>query len=519
LLRVYPVGKKVADFPPTQDLSTPESAYAAINRALAGDDSNAVRSISAARTRARIPLRTGTRRELPQAAVDRWLQAHVVEVRVFRGVHAAVLARFPGKAGEGRIDVRSVNLEDGQWLNVGEDIARDLDAARVRFARSCGRHAEKRARRAPENPDALLEQCVDFVKQHGRAPKRFILDAVGAHEIVIMGEVHHRPRYWNFNCALIESPEFPKLAGTIYMELPSHGQPLVDTFLSAQTLDATPVIDMLRDMMILGWPDRAMLDFFLTAWHVNQRLPAAERLRIVLVDMPRPWRDIRTRADWRKYECDRDRLMAENILRDRRAPDRRDQRHTLFIVGMGHAMLNLKYLDRTTPMQSAGRRLRQALGADHVHAILPHVPRMTNVGRVHGRLCRGLFDATFAAVGNKPTAFSLHASPFGEQPFDAMPDRPAYGTFADGYDSYLYLGPLEDEVFSALIPGFYTDAFVQELDRRHRVMQNRGVVEVYGLPALDARSFFAFMSRSWGQPRRTWKRGLGPIDAWRRGDE
>jgi len=46
-------------------------------------------------------------------------------------------------------------------------------------------------------------------------------------------------------------------------------------------------------------------------------------------------------------------------------------------------------------------------------------------------------------VKNKRLAFALESGPFGRQPFDAFPDRPAAGTYRDGYDAYLYLGPLE----------------------------------------------------------------------------
>jgi hypothetical protein len=210
--------------------------------------------------------------------------------------------------------------------------------------------------------------------------------------------------------------------------------------------------------------------------------------------------------------------MAENTLRDLREHPS-DRGHGLFIVGVAHAMLNLKYSDETTPMDSAGRHLRRALGADALYAIFPHMPVQTNWGRVDGRLCRGLFDAAFARTQNRPIAFPLAAGPFGEQPFDAFPDMPAVGAYRDGYDAYLYLGPLEDEVFSPLIPGFYTDEFVRELDRRHRMMFDKSLVKGCRLPRLDGESFIRWMSRDWGQARRSWRQGVGPIDAWQSGDD
>ena len=34
---------------------------------------------------------------------------------------------------------------------------------------------------------------------------------------------------------------------------------------------------------------QAMLDFFVTVWNTNRRSPAEQQIRIILVDMPRPW--------------------------------------------------------------------------------------------------------------------------------------------------------------------------------------------------------------------------------------
>jgi len=67
-----------------------------------------------------------------------------------------------------------------------------------------------------------------------------------------------------------------------------------------------------------------------------------------------------------------------------------------------------------------------------------------------------------------------------------------------------------------MIPGFYTDEFVQELNRRHELMWGRSLLETYHFEDLDAANFIQWMSNSWGQPRREWQQ-LGPIDAWRYG--
>jgi hypothetical protein len=525
LVRVYPVDRRVADFPEAEDLSTPEAAYAAINRVMASDDEGSWRRISARVLHRQLPPASAQKREVKPETAAKWLNARVVEVRIFKDRYGVVIAELPGD--RATYDVRYVKLEGKRWLNDGQDWpGADVDAARETFARRCAELIEKfgpaelrRGRREKvEDPEEYLGRFVEFLKGEGKEPKEFVMEALGRHRVVIMGEVHHRPRYWGFNSSLVEDPKFPDVAGTIYMELPANDQGLIDGFLAAKELDTKPVIEMLRDMLWMGWPDKPMLDFFVTVWKVNRQLPADKKLRIMLVDMERPWNKIHKREDWGQYDVDRDKYMAENILRDiREQPE--EKRNGLFIVGVGHTMLNLRHpaypAELAGAMRAAGWHLREEMG-EEVYALFPHKPVGDNMGGVKGYICGGLFDSAFEALERRSVAFPLTSGPFGEQPFDAFSDRPALGSYRDGYSAYLYLGPLGDEVFSPLIDGFYTDEFVKELDRRYQLMFGKGLVEGCHLAGLDAGSFIKWMSTSWGQPRESWKR-LGSMKAWQYG--
>ncbi len=532
--RAYEVNKKVSDFPDAEDLSTPEAAYASVNRLSAGGERGARwRALLAEQLRSTMPSEDKPTREAVPADLARsLLQARILEVRIFQERHSMIIAEVPAIGGYGGyVDGRRMLLEDGRWLNGGSTPYANADEARKDFALYCGgllRRAGKGERKTPrprlEDPEAHLRPFVDFLKAHGEEPRDFVMKALADHKVVIMGETHHRPRYWAFNASLVREPEFPKLVGTICMELPSNDQDLVDRFLAGGRPNVDLVIDMLRDMLWMGWPDQPMLDFFLTVWTVNQDLPAGQQIRIVLADMERPWEKIRKRDDWSRYNVNRDVYMADMIVRDlERHPE--ETRGVLFIVGIGHTMLELdrpsrSYPPMPNPIKSAGWHLQDRLGRENVFAIFSHAPSQTNMGQVHGRLCLGLFDSAFAAIENRPIAFPLDHGPFGEQPFDAMPDKRVSSSskYKDGYDAYLYLGPLEHEIFSPLIAGFYTDEFVQELQRRTRIMHGKPWSETYGRKA-DAAGFIAWMRNSWGMPRTKWRNGMGPLNAWHYGDK
>jgi len=116
----YLVNRSVADFPPREDLSTPEAAYATMNRLRRGDLS-AWQRVSIA------GLAEGLAREEPKQ--QEWAEvlahARIRQVMVWHKVRAAVMAELPQELTSEKIvapiDVRYLQLENGRWLNAGND--------------------------------------------------------------------------------------------------------------------------------------------------------------------------------------------------------------------------------------------------------------------------------------------------------------------------------------------------------------------------------------------------------------
>jgi hypothetical protein len=508
--RVYSVGKSVNDMPAEESFADPEQAYAAINRRLAAGNID-WKAVSVARLGPKFPKAPDNPRPVSERAAQGWLGAFIVEVRLVSSRSAYVLAQWPAS---GSIDIRALELENGRWLNVSNEQADTIEQARRRIDEDAdARRSADWWRKRTTYPQDHLKGFVEFLNRSARDPREFLLSALAERKLVVVGEIHHRPTYWKLNSDLVADPRFARHCGMIYLELPGNNQYLIDRFLESETLNTTPVIETLRDMLWMGWPDQAMLDFLVTVWRANQALPPEQCIRIVLVDMPRPWKLIQKREDWKAYDGDRDEIMAHNVLRDMLGHPK-ETRHGLFITGYMHAARKLRSQSTDSPIKTAGWRLTQVLG-DQCFAVLQHGPQISNMGRVYGRSARGLFDSAFAARDHKPAAFALSGSPFGAEPFDAAADVQCIGTYGDAFDGYLFLERLEDEVFAAIIEGFYTDEFVKELDRRYRLTDPDGL-ESLGIDELTAQRFERWMSRHWGAPRE-WSEDLGSIDAWRTG--
>jgi hypothetical protein len=153
LVQTYPVNKQVSAFPTNGNLSTPEAAYAACNRVSASGEQERWRQVSVRRLAKRLPAnakKTGVR---PSVARE-YLTAEILEVHVYRDAMAMVFARIPHRQ-RSIVDIRSFELEDGRWLNAGNDITGSLEEARKLFPSRC-RYFDAERQRSARPPSRIL---------------------------------------------------------------------------------------------------------------------------------------------------------------------------------------------------------------------------------------------------------------------------------------------------------------------------------------------------------------------------
>ncbi len=135
------INRLVKDFPEKSDLSTPESAQAAWNRASARSDDQAVLEMSWINWGPRdIENMVGSRKSHPRETEiynQALLNAEIVEVATYRGDCAVVISRlsFPEGVGSDPYSNRYFGRINGVWKNLGEDRLPSLEAARAEFDR------------------------------------------------------------------------------------------------------------------------------------------------------------------------------------------------------------------------------------------------------------------------------------------------------------------------------------------------------------------------------------------------
>jgi tetratricopeptide (TPR) repeat protein len=136
------INKKVADFPSGADLSSPESACAAWQRACAAKDSKTISEMSLVRIDPDQDRQWWANQEKkdPEGLavyVKAIAESEVVEVLVYKDDLAAVITFLPFPEGKGRnpYSLRSFGQVSGQWKNLGEDRLPSLEEAEATFGR------------------------------------------------------------------------------------------------------------------------------------------------------------------------------------------------------------------------------------------------------------------------------------------------------------------------------------------------------------------------------------------------
>lgn len=409
------------------------------------------------------------------------LHTDIEEVIIYKDSVGAVIRREPNSK---ILVIGWCVLENGQWKSTGEGVCFTGSLADAR------RQIADNAQRALLSLRKYYEQrvvssdtaaFVNYLRQNGANPKAYLLDKLSTHKLVIYGETHRRKVSWDFLKTVINDTIFHNVCNTVFMELPTHTQSLIDTFLRLDTLNTAIVLDILGSEQVYGWQDKGMYEFIVEVWKLNHQTKSS--IQIIAADFQIPFDSLQTHQEYQSY-CnhnlqDRDSTMAnvaENILRTKK-----DTKNSLFIVGSNHAR-------KSSPnnSQKASTLLAERFPKSFVFSIMTHSMIGDNTGFC-GPIRYGLYDYLFAYNGNTPIAFDLWDSPFGKEPFDALQEvryEPSCGNYEDFYDGYIFLAPLESEEYDYTLYELFTDEFIEKLKRRALVTNNNNAW--YDIPVKNA---------------------------------
>lgn len=413
----------------------------------------------------------------PDEAVDDELRNYILNENIdyivtYRDSVASIVCHTDG---EDYVLLNHCWIEDGRWVNGGQAMADDLnDAQEVLLARLPQNYRNLPRIAQINKLPGDVAPFADFLRNIKTSPEQYVFDMLSSHKLVINGEIHRRKVSWDMLQRLISMPDFHKITGTIFMELPSWCQPVMDRFMESDTLEPEYILQIFREEQLNGWWDRGEYDFLCKLWKINRALPAEERIRVVLADYQIPYSRITSREEREKE--DRNTHMADIIERNISAS--KDKRNNLFLVGCAHAyksdqagIASAAYTRESE--NTAASQLVARLGENNVFTIFQHIISGDNSGNNKQPIRGGVFDRAFEINNNTPVGFSLAGSPFGKEPFDGVYEikyNISTGSYEDNFDGYLFLHPIADEPKATPLTEIFTDDFVAEMQRRASVM-------------------------------------------------
>jgi hypothetical protein len=507
------INKIVREYPDKFDLSSPLNSYLCFKYLLSQGKQGLYRSANSYKIQSFFPKENAPGAIIKEEKREAILNIKINEIIIYKDSVAGVLTDPPAKSGIplSMQVIAFLRFEDGKWLNAGEGLGDDMNDARSKFKENAPKHLETIHQIYKlKNVSKDTASFLNYLKNKGKTPKEFILNALATHKIVVYGEIHKRKISWDLLKETINSPEFIKNAGTVFMELPSDKQDEINRFFSNEKLDSEIILNILRNELIFGWDDKGMYEFLIELWKINRKLPKTEKINVVLVDSPKPFDSLANLKEFETYFAnvlDRNEQMAKIIFET--VKNKKDLRNSLFIVGAGHAYKSLvpdlpnDGRQQKDAKLSAVAQLVQLFSDKDVFTIFSHCAIISNNGSISGKIRNGLFDTVFAKAGNKPVGFELKNSPFGKEYFDGLSEI-AYSkenrSFDHVYDGYLFLQPLEEEQDQYLLYDMFSDKYVEELKRR-AIMLNEKVQDWYDVKEVTKEAIIANLKKCENQKR------------------
>jgi hypothetical protein len=492
------VNKRVKDFPNVLDLSSPLKTGVSINY-LNIDGKNCLwRKVSSKRIQPFLPDTTAVDSNVPENRKSTLLNTTIKQVVIYKDSIACVI----GEKRDSVYSIRFLNLEEGNWVNIGENERKSIVTSYDLFEKNADRYLQNLRKTIAFSsiPKDTLS-FINYLKEEGKDPKEFVLDKLNNYKLVMYGEIHRRKASWDFLKEVMTDKSFANIIGVIFMELGSDKQNDIDKFLSNNTIDNELLLNVFRDYMIVGWNEKDKFDFIVCLWQINKNLLSDKKVRIIAVDTPRPIDSYKSRESMRANDAryDRNVYMADTILNYLQSSN--DKRNALFIVGTAHVQ---------KAGFSAGSILFKKMPLA-TYAIFQHSPQVDNTRPIDERLRHGIFDYAFYKSGDKPTAFELRNSPFGKESFDGLYYE-GNRTYQDNYDGYLFLGSLDNEPNGEILLDLYSENFVAEVDRRYRLLGSN-LKDNWGLAELSKKAVIEkIMSEHsktrWGNIIKPLKNGL-----------
>jgi hypothetical protein len=136
-----------------------------------------------------------------------------------------------------------------------------------------------------------------------------ILDLYEQYDVVHLGERHWNMTDYNFRIGLVNYPRFAEIVDDIVIESGNYlYQDILDKYiLELEDVPRSDLQKVWRNTVVTSgvWDATIYKEFVYAVREVNERLPLAERIRLIAAEPPIDWNKVNTADEWMSYFCQR----------------------------------------------------------------------------------------------------------------------------------------------------------------------------------------------------------------------
>ena len=384
-----------------------------------------------------------------------------------------------------------------------------------------------------------LEPYVKALKEKGDEPTHFVLDKLKQYDLLIFDDaLHTAVEPFEFYHELVKNSEFQKEVKYIFLEGVSvNQQPALDAYFNSEKDDISLLYPAFQnDFSGMGWRYKIYFDLLQIIWKINKTLPPENRIKVIAVNAPTYWCEINTTRDLELFRLSlagNDYTMYKIILSY--LDNFESGEKGIFLTNTRHAYKGIKnsegkyfwncgtFFYLHNPGKTYSVHFHNInLFFEGVKEVDPNTPKTTegleDVIVKWVRMEKGLWDSAFEVFSNKPVAFDLKDTPFGNAEYigNHMLNVAPGQTMYDAYDALIFLAPVDEMRQTAMVDFIYTKEFKNELERRSKALyteeQIKEILGNYGFESI--RDFIEAYFHSEPEKLQPLIDKVGPIDEW-----
>jgi hypothetical protein len=389
--------------------------------------------------------------------------------------------------------------------------------------------------------DDVLSPYVKSLKERGRDPVPFILQKLETHDLILFDDgLHTAVEPFEFYRELVRNPDVQKKVNYIFLEAVSmNQQPALDAYFASEIENSELLYPAFQnDFSGTGWPYKTYFDLLRSVWDVNASLSPGDRFKVIAVNAPAFWKEISTSTDLdlfrlslRSNEYTMYKIMMTHLNRFKSG------RKGVFLTNTRHAYKGIKnregryywncgtFFHVFNPGKTCSVRIHNInlyfKGRKKIDSKTARTTEgLEDVVIQWVRMEEGLWDSAFEATGNRPLAFDLKDTPFGDAAYigNHMLNAAPGQTMADAYDALVFLKPVDKMRRTAIVDFIYTVPYKQEMERRLKILYTREqmakMLQDHRVKTVREYIDKVYISRP--EQDQPLARQIGPINAWKK---